>query len=104
MNDSDQLQRDVIIKKLSSKNQEANNEKLSQLVDKCLQETGANACELAYNVFVCYKTNKPAASLYSKQPINKQILASNSIHPATNFVPLINPVITKNDAQTVKTN
>ncbi|CAO1399262.1 unnamed protein product, partial [Diamesa tonsa] len=59
MNEAGQLQRDVIINKLSSKNQGANNEKLSQLVDKCLQETGANECDLAYNVFVCYKTNKP---------------------------------------------
>lgn len=98
MNEAGQFQRDVIINKLSTKNQGANNEKLSQLVDKCLQETGANECDLAYNVFVCYKTNKPAATLYTKQPINKQISASSSP------IPLITPTITKNDAQSVKAN
>jgi len=57
MDENDQPQRDVIIKKLVSRHG-FDQAKVTEIVDKCVKEKGADGCETAYKIFECYRTHK----------------------------------------------
>lgn len=57
MNDKGEPQRDVIISKLVSRH-DLDREFVTDLVDKCIKEKGADTCEYAYNIFQCYRKNR----------------------------------------------
>lgn len=59
-NEADELQKDVMIKKLAV-DEGVKNVKLEELVEKCSLETAENKCQLAYNIYHCYRTQKAAA-------------------------------------------
>ncbi|CAO1377802.1 unnamed protein product [Diamesa serratosioi] len=59
-NEADELQQEVMVKKLAV-DEGVKNDKLEALILKCSQKTGENKCQLAYNVYHCYQTQKAEA-------------------------------------------
>lgn len=56
-NEADELQKEVMIKKLAI-DEGVKNVKLEELIEECSLKTGDNKCQLAYNVYHCYQTQK----------------------------------------------
>lgn len=63
MNEAGEPQKDVIIEKLVNKAGAAKNEKLEELIGKCVKEVGANECETAFKIFECYWTSRVAKAV-----------------------------------------
>lgn len=59
LNEKGDPQKDVIIEKLSQKTG-LKNEKLDDLITKCIQVKGADQCETSLKIYECYWTNQSA--------------------------------------------
>lgn len=97
MDDKDQPQRDVIIKKLVDKHgfKEA---EITEIVDKCVKEKGADGCETAFKIFQCYRSNRIVREKFNKPK------TSNNPSGTTSAVKSVTPSgISSNGASSVGT-
>lgn len=65
MDENDKPQPDVIIKKLVDKHG-LNRAEITDIVNKCVQEKGADGCETAYKIFQCYRSNRVISDSFKK--------------------------------------
>lgn len=59
-NDAEEIQKDVMIKKLAV-DEGVKNVKLEELIEKCSLETGEDKCQLAFKIYHCYRSQKAEA-------------------------------------------
>lgn len=72
MNEKDELQREMITEKLVSRHG-FEREEITSIIDECIKEKGADACETAYKVFICYRSHR-----IIKERFTAERAASNS--------------------------
>lgn len=83
MDDKDQPQRDVMIKKLVDKHgfKEA---EITEIIDKCVKEKGVDACETAFKIFQCYRSNKIVQEKFNKpKASNNPSGTTSAVRPVT---------------------
>lgn len=57
MNEKDEPEKEVLIAKLSEKTG-IKNEKLEELIGKCVAERGGDKCETSFKIYECYWNNR----------------------------------------------
>jgi hypothetical protein len=62
MNEAGEPKADVILAKLANKPEakDVDSAVLKSLVDRCVKETGANSCQVAFKIYKCYREGLPA--------------------------------------------
>jgi hypothetical protein len=97
MNEKDELQRDMMIEKLVTRHG-FQQDQITSIIDKCIQEKGDDACETAYKVFICYRADRIIKDRFTaerKEPNSTKVPStpSTAVTPTT---PKPNSTVTPN--------
>lgn len=80
MDEKDQPQPEVIIKKLVDKHG-FNKAEITEIVEKCVKEKGIDGCETAYKIFICYRSNRVVRDRFKKP--NNPSGTTSGVQPVT---------------------